>query len=71
MIQELDRERAAAQTPKNDSEIFRNTVAPTVVDDYAFAFDVDGVLVRGGSPLREAKEAMRILNGQNEYNVKV
>lgn len=43
----------------------------TTTDSYAFAFDIDGVLVRGGRPIPEAIEAMRILNGQNEYGVKV
>jgi len=40
-------------------------------DSFAFAFDIDGVLIRGGRPIPEAIEAMRMLNGENEYNVKV
>lgn len=43
----------------------------STTDSYAFAFDIDGVLIRGGRPLPEAIEAMRVLNGQNEYGVKV
>ncbi|KAL9592881.1 MAG: hypothetical protein Q9179_006278 [Wetmoreana sp. 5 TL-2023] len=35
-------------------------------DRYAFAFDIDGVLVRGGKPIPQAVEAMQVLNGQNE-----
>jgi ribonucleotide monophosphatase NagD (HAD superfamily) len=42
-----------------------------VTDKYAFAFDIDGVLIRGGRPIPEAIEAMKILNGQNEIGVKV
>lgn len=42
-----------------------------VTDKYAFAFDIDGVLIRGGRPIPEAIEAMQILNGKNEYGVKV
>ena len=42
-----------------------------VTDTYAFAFDIDGVLIRGGKPIPQAVEAMKILNGQNEYGVKV
>lgn len=38
---------------------------------YAFAFDIDGVLLRGGTPIQEAIEAMAILNGKNERNLKV
>jgi hypothetical protein len=43
----------------------------SVTDKYAFAFDIDGVLIRGGRPIPEAIEAMKILNGQNECGVKV
>ena len=38
---------------------------------YAFAFDIDGVLLRGGTPIPEAVEAMAILNGKNERNLKI
>lgn len=41
------------------------------VDSFAFAFDIDGVLIRGGRPIPEAIEAMKVLNGKNEYGVKV
>lgn len=40
-------------------------------DQYAFAFDIDGVLIRGGKPIPQAVEAIKVLNGQNEYGVKV
>ena len=40
-------------------------------DKYAFAFDIDGVLIKGGDVIPEAIEAMKVLNGQNEYNIKV
>lgn len=43
----------------------------TVTDKYAFAFDIDGVLIRGGRPIPEAIEAMKMLNGENEYGIKV
>ncbi|KAK3400650.1 HAD-like domain-containing protein [Sordaria brevicollis] len=42
-----------------------------VADNFAFAFDIDGVLVRGGKPIPEAIEAMKVLNGENEYGIKV
>lgn len=42
-----------------------------VADDFAFAFDIDGVLIRGGQPIPEAVEAMKILNGENEWGVRV
>ena len=43
----------------------------TTTDTYAFAFDIDGVLIRGGRPIPEAIEAMKVLNGQNEHGIKV
>lgn len=44
---------------------------PDVADEFAFAFDIDGVLIRGGKVIPEAIEAMKVLNGENEYGVKV
>ena len=43
----------------------------SVTDKYAFAFDIDGVLLRGGRPIPQAIEAMKVLNGENEYGIKV
>jgi hypothetical protein len=40
-------------------------------DKYAFAFDIDGVLIRGGEVIPESIEAMKVLNGENEFNMKV
>ncbi len=40
-------------------------------DSFAFAFDIDGVLVRGGRPIPEAIETMKYLNGENEYGMRV
>ncbi|KAI0110730.1 HAD-superfamily hydrolase [Nemania sp. FL0031] len=42
-----------------------------VADSFAFAFDIDGVLVRGGRPIPEAIEAMKVLNGENQYGIKI
>ncbi|EXJ61204.1 uncharacterized protein A1O5_11996 [Cladophialophora psammophila CBS 110553] len=43
----------------------------STTDKYAFAFDIDGVLIKGGKVIPEAIEAMKVLNGQNEYGIKV
>lgn len=43
----------------------------STADSFAFAFDIDGVLIRGGRPIPEAIEAMRVLNGENKYGIKV
>jgi hypothetical protein len=42
-----------------------------VADSFVFAFDIDGVLIRGGKPIPEAIEAMKVLDGMNEYNLVV
>ncbi|POR37469.1 Putative CDP-alcohol phosphatidyltransferase class-I family protein C22A12.08c [Tolypocladium paradoxum] len=42
-----------------------------VADSFVFAFDIDGVLVRGGEAIPEAIQAMRVLNGANEYGIRV
>lgn len=50
----------------------RSPVSPlSVADSFVFAFDIDGVLVRGGKAIPEAIQAMKVLNGENEYGVHV
>ncbi|KAJ5988830.1 hypothetical protein N7481_004040 [Penicillium waksmanii] len=48
-----------------------STPSTVTSSDFAFAFDIDGVLVRGGEPIPEAVEAMKYINGENPYGVKV
>ncbi|KAI5853705.1 HAD superfamily hydrolase-like protein [Tricharina praecox] len=48
-----------------------STPISTVVPTYAFAFDIDGVLLAGGEVIPGAKEAMRVLNGENPDGIKV
>lgn len=60
---------SAEMTPRAASPSRREPL--TTADRYAFAFDIDGVLVRGGKPLPDAVAALKILNGQNEYGIKV
>ncbi|KAJ5174471.1 uncharacterized protein N7482_000348 [Penicillium canariense] len=43
----------------------------TISDDFALAFDIDGVLIRGGQAIPEAVEAMKYINGENPYGIKV
>ncbi|OJJ51705.1 hypothetical protein ASPZODRAFT_148941 [Penicilliopsis zonata CBS 506.65] len=45
--------------------------ATTTADEFALAFDIDGVLIRGGQPIPEAVEAMKYINGENPYGIKV
>ncbi len=65
---------ATPSSPGSDGAI--SPISPPVDDDlvadsFAFAFDIDGVLVRGGRPIPEAVKAMKVLNGDNQYGIKV
>lgn len=65
---------ASASSPELDGAV--SPISPPideelVADSFAFAFDIDGVLVRGGRPIPEAVKAMKVLNGDNKYGVKV
>jgi hypothetical protein len=67
-------EEAAVGSPMSSPETPGTPLTPAEVptaDSFAFAFDIDGVLIRGGRPIPEAIEAMRVLNGENDYGVKV
>jgi len=61
---ELEEFRSATASPATPEETL-------VTDKFAFAFDIDGVLIRGGKVIPEAVEAMKVLNGQNQYGIKV
>ena len=65
-------EGSEASTPEDLSEaVTPDDSELRTTDKYAFAFDIDGVLIRGGSVIPEAIDAMQVLNGQNKYNIKV
>lgn len=61
---ELEEFRSATTSPGTFSETL-------VTDKFAFAFDIDGVLIRGGKVIPEAIDAFKMLNGENEYGIKV
>lgn len=61
---------------EEDADVSSGSVTPDeddleTTDKYAFAFDIDGVLIRGGEPIPEAVEAMKVLNGANEFGIKM
>ncbi|CAI5759745.1 unnamed protein product [Candida verbasci] len=41
------------------------------VASYAFCFDIDGVILRGPNTIPQAVEAIKLLNGENKYHIKV
>jgi hypothetical protein len=61
---------SSPETPGTPASPLTPADLPTA-DSFAFAFDIDGVLIRGGRPIPEAIEAMKVLNGENEYGMKV
>lgn len=63
-----------AKLSRNSSVIRRKR--RTVIDhprvaSYAFCFDIDGVILRGPETIPQAAQAMKLLNGENKYNIKV
>jgi hypothetical protein len=60
----------ASLSPETPGSPITPADMPTT-DSFAYAFDIDGVLIRGGRPIPEAIEAMKALNGENEYGMKV
>jgi hypothetical protein len=61
---ELEEFRYATTQPGSPAETL-------VIDKLAFAFDINGVLLRGGKAIPEAIEAMKMLSGDNEDGIKV
>jgi len=62
---ELEQFRSATSSPGTPP------IETLVTDKFAFAFDIDGVLIRGGKVIPEAIEAMKMLNGENQYGIKI
>lgn len=58
------------QSPSQDGILVSNDPVQ-VSDEFAFAFDIDGVLMKGGQPLPEGIQALRYINGENPYGIKV
>lgn len=61
------------ESSSEDSPINTPMLHPPKVtsDDFALAFDIDGVLIKGGESIPEAVDAMKYINGENPYGVKV
>ena len=60
-----------SSTPPESGPATPDADGISTTDKYAFAFDIDGVLIKGGDVIPEAIEAMKMLNGQNTYGIKV
>ncbi|KAI1271221.1 HAD-like domain-containing protein [Xylaria sp. FL0933] len=67
---ELEAAESPATSPQSEGTPESEERA-LVADSFAFAFDIDGVLVRGGRAIPEAIEAMKVLNGKNKYGIKI
>ncbi|KAJ5728417.1 hypothetical protein N7493_004747 [Penicillium malachiteum] len=65
------------EEPVSSSEDSLQSITPLstpsmdINTDFALAFDIDGVLMRGGKPIPEAIEAMKYINGENPYGIRV
>ena len=75
LMDRLKGSTAVKDTPPSATSTSQTVTPPTtpsettIAKDFAFAFDIDGVLMRGGKPIPEAIEAMKVLNGKNKYGV--
>ncbi|KAH7888320.1 HAD hydrolase [Phlebopus sp. FC_14] len=49
----------------------RHRAAHKIASPLAFAFDIDGVLIRGEKAIPAAKRALSILDGNNEFRAKI
>lgn len=72
--QNLKKVDSLAKLSRNSSIIKRKKKA--VIDhkrvaSYAFCFDIDGVILRGPNTIPESVEALKLLNGENKYNIVV
>jgi hypothetical protein len=67
-----DEEAISSEEESSSAVTTPLTIPPMAVsDDFALAFDIDGVLIRGGQAIPEAIDAMKYINGENPYGVKV
>ncbi|KAJ0423799.1 HAD-like domain-containing protein [Aspergillus carlsbadensis] len=65
-------------SPQDGSPLAESTLtspfipsARPTTDEFALAFDIDGVLIRGGKPIPAAVEAMKYINGENPYGIRI
>ncbi|EEB07243.1 hypothetical protein SJAG_02328 [Schizosaccharomyces japonicus yFS275] len=66
-----DAKIALPQLPPNTIEVSDSEAEEPSPVEYAIAFDIDGVLLRGGDVIPGASESLRILNGENKYGIRV
>lgn len=59
------------ESPRAASPLTRSPHHLTTADEFALAFDIDGVLIRGGQAIPEAVDALKYINGQNPFGVKM
>lgn len=73
-LSNLKKVDSLAKLLRNSSIIRRKK--KTVIDhprvaSYAFCFDIDGVILRGPDTIPEASKALKMLGGENKYNITV
>ncbi|RAH72456.1 phosphatidyl synthase [Aspergillus aculeatinus CBS 121060] len=72
---ELDKHQSDVETSSDDGSVRVASPVPerhlTTADHFALGFDIDGVLIRGGEAIPEAAAALKYINGDNPYGVKV
>jgi len=71
--QHIEEEVVSSASEEESPQVDTPSSTPPIVtsDDFALAFDIDGVFIKGGEPIPEALEAMKYINGGNPYGIKV
>jgi hypothetical protein len=69
--QHIQEEVVSSEEESSQVDTAASTPPIVTSDDFALAFDIDGVFVKGGEPIPEALEAMKYINGENPYGIKV
>ncbi|KAJ6186853.1 hypothetical protein N7519_001761 [Penicillium mononematosum] len=67
----LERARKSIDETASDRATPEVEPDPSSTDKFAIAFDIDGVLLKGGKALPESIGAMKYINGDNPYGVKI
>lgn len=76
-LSSFDRTRSeCAESPSALTNLLSKRCKKTIIDhprvsSYAFAFDIDGVILNGPNTIPCAKKAIRMLNGENKYHIMV
>jgi hypothetical protein len=76
LAMEITKHRLAEDSGASTPIMYTATTSPEpdqilTTENYAFTFDINDVLIRDGEVLSEIIEAIKLLNEQNKFNIKM